>query len=95
MSASFYPEFETLLTEAYHPPEFDVDLCQELVEQIRNKNQDPTDARVREVAVGITWFVCNLVEVFDAGFINEIDVLIGPEEYQLRVFMSRDANKKI
>lgn len=95
MSASFYPQFEALLAKAYHPPEFDVELCEELVEQIKYKNPDPTDARVREIAVGITCCIGNLVEAFDAGFINEIDVLIGPKEYQLRVFMSRDTNKKI
>ena len=76
------------LYSIYPPPEFDVDLCRELLEQIGCKSS-LTSPESNQLAKSITEKIGWYCVAFEYGFIDEIDDYIGDDNYGIRVYLSR------
>jgi hypothetical protein len=76
------------------PPEFDIGLCSEVIEQIRHKTEmDESEARA--LGVTITRSIGHICSAFEYGFIDEIDARVGNGDYAIRVYMSKYNQKNI
>lgn len=78
----------------YTPPEFDIELCYEVVERITVKTTMDQDDACR-LGVNITTSIGFICSAFEYGFVNEINARIGSNDYAIRVFMSKDNQRKI
>jgi hypothetical protein len=78
----------------YSPPEFDIELCSEVIEQIRHKTA-MGENEARTLGVAITTSIGHICSAFECGFIDEIDARVGNGDYAIRVYMSKDNQKNI
>jgi len=73
----------------YAHPDFDLDLCHEVIEQIIHKTALDQN-KARELGVTITTSIGFLCSAFENHFVEEVDAKIGNDLYAVRVYLSRD-----
>lgn len=76
------------LHDMFPPPEFDSDLCREIVEQIEHKSyliSPDSNKLAKSITEKIGW----LCVAFEYHFYDEIDDYAGDDNYGIRVFLSR------
>jgi hypothetical protein len=79
------------LSSQFHPPEYDIDFYNALVDRVREKSSLDDQASI-ELATKIAVCVGFLCSAFEEGFIERVDTKIGNESYSLRVYLMPDIN---
>lgn len=78
-----------LLATHYHPPEFEVELRDEIFLCIVQKTNADSE-RAMEWSNNITKAIGYISSAFEDGFINEIDARVGNDVYGVRVYLRRE-----
>ena len=80
---------DELLVPHYPHPEFDLELCHEVIQQIIHKTV-LSESGAQELGAAITTSIGFLCSAFEYRFVDEIDAKIGNDLYAVHVYLSRD-----